>query len=117
MLNDFHRDNHYLPRMYLKPWETASGRVWTYRILVPHERVEIWKPFSSKSVGHHLHLYTQVGERPPQRGERMLKEHADLVRKFTAEHAWRLIFAGEQDHEVSIFRPRIVNAAAYPRRG
>ena len=57
MLNDFHRDNHYLPRMYLKPWETASERVWTYRILVPHENVEIWKPFSSKSVGHHLHLY------------------------------------------------------------
>jgi hypothetical protein len=323
MLNDFHRDNHYLPRMYLKPWETASGRVWTYRILVPHERVDIWKPFSSKSVGHHLHLYTrqsagqesdeierwfdreferpaeeplhkalsnrrltpndwkclvrflaaqdirtpawfthkmkqweetlpdllkktmetslkkyeesrksgrvfppppqtenreklplrvrvkrdptgggeigtemlmsrklwlwsiqraltktaavlhqhrwtifrppekmtwltsdnpvirlnlssptnynfhggwnsrgtciflplgpehllytQVGERPPQRGERMLKEYADLVRKFTTEHAWRLIFAGEQDHEVSIFRPRVVNPTEVQR--
>ena len=56
MLNDFHRDNHYLPRMYLKPWETAPGRVWTYRVLVPHENVE---PFSSKSVGHQLHLYTR----------------------------------------------------------
>ncbi|HET8670230.1 MAG TPA: DUF4238 domain-containing protein, partial [Candidatus Saccharimonadales bacterium] len=60
-------------------------------------------------------LYTQVGKRPPQRGERMIKEHADLVRKFTAEHAWRLIFAGEQDQEVSIFRPRIVNPAEVQR--
>jgi hypothetical protein len=54
-------------------------------------------------------LYTQVGERPPERGERMLEEHAELVRKFTAEHAWRMIFARQQETDVSVFRPRIVN--------
>jgi hypothetical protein len=54
-------------------------------------------------------LYTQVGERPPERGERMLEEHADLVRKFTAQHAWRMIFAREQETDVTVFRQRIVN--------
>ena len=60
-------------------------------------------------------LYTQVGQRPPQRGERMLKEHADLVRQFTAEHAWRTIFANKQDSEVALFRPRIVNSLEVQR--
>ena len=60
MLDPLHLDNHYLPRMYLKPWETVGGKVWTYRILVPHNNVPLWKDFSSKSVGHHLHLYTQI---------------------------------------------------------
>lgn len=317
MFDPFHRDNHYLPRMYLKAWATAGGQVWTYRILVAHSNVPMWKLFSSKSVAHHEHLYTQlaagkqtdeierwferdfetpaeepiekvlsnrrltpddwkllvrflaaqdvrtpatfaqkmkrwdeslpgllketmdkslkkydearktgdvpssppttedreglplrvsvrrnpsgggeigaemlggrklwlwtikralnrtmnvlykhkwtilrppegitwltsdnpvirlnmssptkynfdggwnsrgtciflplgpehllytqVGERPPQRGEHMLEEHADLVRKFTAEHAWRMIFAREQETDVPVFRPRIVN--------
>jgi hypothetical protein len=59
MALDFHADNHYLPRMYLKPWETRSGRVWTYRVLVAHDSAPVWKTFSSKSVGHHLHLYTR----------------------------------------------------------
>ncbi|MEO8436370.1 MAG: DUF4238 domain-containing protein [Pyrinomonadaceae bacterium] len=317
MFDPFRRDSHYVPRMYLKPWETTGGQIWTYRILVPHSNVHLWKLFSSKSVAHHLHLYTQiaagketdeierwfdreferpaqepiekvlsngrltptdwkclvrflaaqdvrtpasfarkmkrwveslpsllretmdkslkkyesarmtgqtpatppptddregpplrvsvrrdpsgggeigaemlggrklwvwtikralnknlnvlhkhhwtillppegttwftsddpvvrlnlssptkydfnggwnsagtciflplgpehllytqVGERPPQRGERMIPEHADLVRKFTAEHAWRMVFARERDREVPLFRPRIVN--------
>jgi hypothetical protein len=59
MSNDFHNDNHYVPRMYLKPWETTAHRVWTYRFLVAHESAPVWKPFSSKSLGHHLHLYTR----------------------------------------------------------
>lgn len=59
MSNDFHIDNHYVPRMYLKPWETTADRVWTYRILVAHESAPVWKPFSSKSLGHHLYLYTR----------------------------------------------------------
>ena len=54
-------------------------------------------------------LYTQVGKRPPLRGERMTEEHAELVRQFTAEHAWRMIFAHEQETDVSVLRPRIVN--------
>jgi len=54
-------------------------------------------------------LYTQVGKRPPLRGERMTEEHAALVRPFTAEHAWRMIFAYEQETDVPTLRPRIVD--------
>src|SRR5205814_31317 len=57
----FHRDNHYVPRVYLKPWGRESdGRVWTYRVLVEHENVSVWKPFSTKAVANHAHLYTQI---------------------------------------------------------
>lgn len=50
-----------------------------------------------------------MGERPPPRGERLTREHAELVRRFTAEHAWRMIFALEEDKEVSQLRPRTVD--------
>lgn len=43
MADPFHRDNHFIPRMYLKPWETPDGKIWTYRILVQHENVPIWQ--------------------------------------------------------------------------
>jgi hypothetical protein len=33
--------------------------VWTYRILVANHSAPLWKLFSSKSLGHHFHLYTQ----------------------------------------------------------
>jgi hypothetical protein len=55
-------------------------------------------------------LYTQIGKRPPRRGERMAQVQADLVRRFIAEHAYRLIFAAECDADISRLRPRIVNA-------
>lgn len=60
MVDPFHRDNHYVPRMYLKPWENSDGQVWTYRILVAHQNAPLWKPNSRKAVAWHSHLYTQV---------------------------------------------------------
>lgn len=60
-----------------------------------------------------LHLmYTQVGIRPPQRGERATVEQAQFVRKIVAEHAWRMIFANAPDVEVPFLRPRTVDLAA-----
>jgi hypothetical protein len=55
-------------------------------------------------------LYTRIGERPPRRGERMTQVQADLVRRFIAEHAHRMIFAVERDADVPGLRPCIVNA-------
>jgi len=60
LTDQFHKDNHYLPRLYLKPWAAANGKVWTYRILVEHKNVPVWKQFSSKAVANHAHLYTQI---------------------------------------------------------
>jgi hypothetical protein len=55
-------------------------------------------------------LYTRIGKRPPRRGERMTQVQADLVRRFIAEHAHRMIFAAERDANVPGLRPRVVNA-------
>jgi hypothetical protein len=60
MEDAFHRENHFVPRMYLKPWELPDGKIWTYRILVPHKNVPLWKRASKKAVAWHSHLYTQM---------------------------------------------------------
>ena len=57
---EFHRNNHYVPQTYLKHWGGADGRVWAYRVLVPHQNVPLWKPASVKGLGYHAHLYTRV---------------------------------------------------------
>jgi hypothetical protein len=44
----------------LKPWEFSDGKVWTYKILVPHQNVPLWKSKTKKAVAWHSHLYTQV---------------------------------------------------------
>lgn len=56
----FKRRNHFVPRSYLKQWAGDDGRLWVYRLLVPHERVPLWKPASPKAVTVHDHLYTKV---------------------------------------------------------
>lgn len=55
-----HRDNHYVPCVYLKQWASSCGRVWTYRLLVSHPKVPLWKLSSPRGVAYHKHLYTQV---------------------------------------------------------
>lgn len=66
---------------------------------------EILLPISPR----HL-LYTKVGERPPLRGTVVDPAHAELTRKFIAEHAHRMIFAASPDPDIPRLRPRIVDA-------
>jgi hypothetical protein len=63
---------------------------------------EILLPLSPR----HL-LYAKVGERPPPRGERISRPQADMIRRFIAEHAHRMIFAALPDDEIPKLRPRI----------
>lgn len=39
----------------------------------------------------------------------MSQERAGLIRKVTAEHAWRMIFAQNKDDEIPKLRPRIMS--------
>ena len=55
-----HQKNHYVPKMYLKRWENEKGKVLTYRILVPHEQVPLWKPTSVSGIAYLEHLYTRT---------------------------------------------------------
>jgi hypothetical protein len=52
--------NHYVPRLYLKRWADSDGKVYVYRLLVPHENVRLWKRSSIDSIGYHQNLYTRV---------------------------------------------------------
>ena len=56
----FKRDNHYVPRSYLKRWESYDKRVWTYRILVSNSNVPKWKAYSTKGIAYHSYLYTRI---------------------------------------------------------
>ncbi|MCF5224434.1 DUF4238 domain-containing protein [Pseudomonas syringae] len=51
------KDNHYVPQAYLRQW-LINGKIPTYRLLVPHEKCEYWKPHSPRSIAKHQHLYT-----------------------------------------------------------
>lgn len=63
-MNQFSRDNHYIPQFYLKQWSTDnSPKVWEYRLLVSHEKVPEWQQVSIKdSTGWHRDLYTGIIE-------------------------------------------------------
>jgi hypothetical protein len=56
---EFHRDNHFVPCVYLKGWTGADGKVATYRILVPHTKFPVWRRYSPSALAYHSHLYTQ----------------------------------------------------------
>jgi len=56
----FHRENHYVPRLYLKRFASPSEQVWTYRILVPHSLAPDWKPSAPRGIAYHEHLYTRI---------------------------------------------------------
>jgi hypothetical protein len=70
------RDNHYVPRTYLKRWEGPGRRVWVYRTLVPHASVHVWKARSVKGIAYHEHLYTQTAH----------GAECDTVEKWLADH-------------------------------
>lgn len=53
------RDNHFVPRMYLKSWST-DGQVEVYRTLVQHENVPLWKSFYLNGIGYLKNLYVNT---------------------------------------------------------
>lgn len=53
-------DNHYVPCEYLKRWALSDKRIYTYRLLVSHPKVPLWKPSSPRGVAYLSHLYTRI---------------------------------------------------------
>ena len=86
----------------------VSGR--TYRIergwAVPN--MVIAMPLSPQ----HL-LFTQVGCRAPQRGSTMSALHEALIRRATAENAFRYVFANHEDPLIPSLRSREVSLDKY----
>jgi hypothetical protein len=56
----FHRDNHFVPCVYLKNWAGVDGKVATFRLLVPHTKFPTWRRYSPRALAYHSHLYTQT---------------------------------------------------------
>lgn len=54
------RREHFVPRLYLKRWSTPQNKIWTYRTLVSHAQVGLWRERSTKGVAFQEHLYTQI---------------------------------------------------------
>jgi hypothetical protein len=55
-----HRDNHYVPKVYLKRFASTPGKVFTYPILVSDARIPLWKELPVSRVAHRMHLYTRI---------------------------------------------------------
>lgn len=54
------RDNHYVPRLYLKHFASESGSIYSYRTLVSRPDVAEWKKVNVSGVGYQSHLYTRA---------------------------------------------------------
>lgn len=56
------RDNHFVQRAYLSRWTDGEGRLWRYRLLVPHARVKYWKQCVPAQVAYRRDLYTTIAD-------------------------------------------------------
>ena len=54
-------------------------------------------------------LYTEIGKKPPLRGSRFTKDQTQLIRRFFAENASRMIFTDKKDTEITQLRQRVVD--------
>ncbi|UVL79335.1 DUF4238 domain-containing protein [Pseudomonas putida] len=71
-MEQLRKDNHYVPKLYLKQW-AKDGQIPTYRLLVPSDKTPLWKPHSLKGIAFHQHLYTYVvGQEETDEFERWL---------------------------------------------
>ncbi|GAB3344958.1 DUF4238 domain-containing protein [Lysobacter tyrosinilyticus] len=108
-MHQFRKDNHYVPKVYLKQWVTG-GVIPTYRLLVQNDACPLWRSHSLKGVAYRQHLYTYlIGDEATDEFERWLdsefegpaEEAIDRVireQRLTKDH-WRRLarFAVAQD--------------------
>ena len=52
------RDNHYVPRFYLKNWSDDGKTIFVYQTLVSDESVDMWQKKSISKIGSYQDLYT-----------------------------------------------------------
>ncbi len=56
------RNNHFVPRSYLKQWSNNGNTVWCYDTIVPTEHEKVWKSKGVGGLAYWRDFYTQVGE-------------------------------------------------------
>ncbi|MFV0249758.1 MAG: DUF4238 domain-containing protein [Bacilli bacterium] len=73
------RNNHFVSQMYLDAWKNTNNKVMVYDLLVPNERVPIWTPKSTKSVGSMDSLFVRLKHD---------KEIDDIEKWFSTEYEY-----------------------------
>lgn len=56
------RDNHYVPRMYLKQWSNNGNTVWTYDTIAWSERQKVWESKGVGGLAYWRDFYTQAND-------------------------------------------------------
>lgn len=56
----FRINHHFVPECYLKRWQNYKKKIFTYRVLVSHNKVPVWRNYSVSSIAYQKHLYTHV---------------------------------------------------------
>lgn len=81
-------ENHYVPQSYLKRWAGLDGKIWTSRLLVPDERMPLWKLASARGIAKHQNLYTRIAAgRDTDEIERWLNEEFETPAQASIEKA------------------------------
>lgn len=62
MNNNLSRNNHFVAQMYLDAWKNENNKVWTYDLLVPNEKCNIWNERSTKSIASQQDFYIRLNE-------------------------------------------------------
>ena len=75
MMNNISRNNHFVPQMYLEAWKNENNKIWTYDLLVPNEKCNLWNEKSSKSIASQQNFYIVLKD----------KEEADYIEKYLNE--------------------------------
>lgn len=132
------RNNHFLPRWYLRRWSEDGAQVLVFGLLVSRKEVPSWARKGIASVGskrdlytgdfgggwgnkgtelmlplspRHL-LYTKVGATAAPRFT-MPRFETFQIQRFLAERAHREIIARREERRVSWFRQRVVDAERF----
>ena len=53
-------DNHFVPKLYLENFASASNEVYENRTLVSHPRERVWSRFHAAGTGYERDLYTRI---------------------------------------------------------
>lgn len=71
-MNNISRNNHFVAQMYLEAWKNENNKIWTYDLLVPNEKCNLWNEKSAKSIASQQNFYIMLKE----------KEEVDDIEKY-----------------------------------
>lgn len=56
-MENISRNNHFVAQMYLNAWKNNNNKIWTYDLLVPNEKCNLWNEKSTRSIASQQNFY------------------------------------------------------------